>query len=247
MESSRWRHVLREWPLHARATGKASLVTRPSTRQAEGDALVLGSMPADEVSIRESEGRGAFVAEMLFNLWQKRMRVSGRVSVEFIARGMSPLSSPARSRLTPLSQVAYGPSPFFSRPSTTHTAAGIWHVALSLLEHSPPTFVDSRLIIDTPSPQSELVSLSPSLGDQCGPAVRPSLPSHSKSKSKSKPAEVRLKTDSRLAYRASYFGALPRPKEWSPPQADLWYDDNAQCCTSAIIVPLGDGAQLMYE
>ena len=50
---------------------------------------MLGSLPADEISIREtSDGQGAFVADMRINLWQKRMRVSGRVSVEFIARGM---------------------------------------------------------------------------------------------------------------------------------------------------------------
>lgn len=47
-------------------------------------------MPVDEVSIREIEGQGTFVAEMRISLWQKRMRVSGRVSVEFIARGMVP-------------------------------------------------------------------------------------------------------------------------------------------------------------
>lgn len=51
------------------------------------DALVLGAMPADEIAIREMEGQGAFAAEMRINVWQKRMRVSGRVNVEFIARG----------------------------------------------------------------------------------------------------------------------------------------------------------------
>lgn len=45
-------------------------------------------MPSDEVSIREMDSQGTFVADMRINLWQKRMRVSGRVSVEFIARGM---------------------------------------------------------------------------------------------------------------------------------------------------------------
>lgn len=54
---------------------------------------MLGSMPADEVSIHEMDGEGTFVAEIQLSLWQKRMRISGRVSVEFIARGRAPLAS----------------------------------------------------------------------------------------------------------------------------------------------------------
>lgn len=61
---------------------------KPHSTVTEGtDAILLGSMPPDEVSIREVEREGAFEAEIRINLWLKRMRVSGRVGVEFIARG----------------------------------------------------------------------------------------------------------------------------------------------------------------
>jgi hypothetical protein len=75
-------------------------------------------MPADEISIHEmSDGQGAFVADMRINLWQKRMRVSGRVSVEFIARGMIPpfVSLLDCSRLTRSLQAGYGLSRFSRR------------------------------------------------------------------------------------------------------------------------------------
>jgi len=61
----------------------------PLSTSSGADTLVLGSTPADDISIRELEGEGAFVADMRISLWQKRMRISGRVSVEFIARGMT--------------------------------------------------------------------------------------------------------------------------------------------------------------
>lgn len=162
---------------------------------------------------------------------------------------------------------------FFSPPSTTRTAVGMWQVALCLQEHSPPTFVDSRLVIDLPPPSSnvstanapqanDLISLSPPPNDPSSPAARSPppfsrTPPH-KSKSKSKALEtieVRLKSTYRLAYRASntFLAALDAAfsstKEWSPPHVEQWTDEGGSTYTNAIVVPLdeGAGAELLYE
>ncbi|KAH7883440.1 hypothetical protein F5I97DRAFT_1930998 [Phlebopus sp. FC_14] len=190
------------------------------------DALILGSMPSDEVTIREGDGEGAsFVADMRISMWQKRMRVGGRVNVEFIARG----------RIWSLT--------FFSAPwsgssvATSNKAAGSWQVALCLLEHSPPTFIDSRLVFTLPPPPQppssvpDLISLSPSHSESSGSTSastgtsggnnnnnnnsnhhssrsnkRPS-PSTSKTTPKTNPPsppslQLRLKHTHRLAYRS---------------------------------------------
>lgn len=161
---------------------------------------------------------------------------------------------------------------FFSPPATTRTAVGTWQVALCLLEHSPPTFIDSRLVIDLPPPlsnlssadgsqASDLISLSPPPEDPSSPATRSfphsSPPSH-KSKSKSKASQtidVRLKSTYRLAHRASniFLAALDAAcsgqREWSPPHVDQWTDNDGSTYTNAIVVPLcdGAGAELLYE
>lgn len=151
----------------------------------------------------------------------------------------------------------------------------MWQVALCLLEHSPPTFIDSRLVIDLPPPTSnlssfaanssqtsDLISLSPPPDDPGSPATRsppPSSPTLSqKSKSKSKvpqTIEVRLKSTYRLAYRASNTfltaldAAFSNQKEWSPPHVETWTDDGGSTYTNAIVVPLDNGAggELLYE
>lgn len=75
------------------------------------DALVLGAMPSDEVSIHEMEapGQATFVAEIRINLFQKRLRVSGVVGVDFIARGtIYSHRSALRFAQTPSFQAEYG-------------------------------------------------------------------------------------------------------------------------------------------
>ena len=230
------------------------------------DALVLGSVAADEVPIREMEGQGMFVAEMRINLWQKRMRVSGRVSVEFIARGVLP---PFNSSLTHSSLSTSNMVPHLLFPtSTTRTTVGMWQVVLCLLEHSPPTFIDSQLVIDPPPTSSnpanteaiDLILLSPPSDDPG--AVRSPPPTSStlshKSKSKSKALQiiqVHFKSTHRLAYRAgnAFLTALDAAflsqREWSPSHTEHWSDDGGSTYTNAIVVPLdnGAGAELLYE
>ena len=218
-------------------------------------------MPADEISIREmSDGQGAFVADMRINLWQKRMRVSGRVSVEFIARGMIPLLSHC-SRLTLSLPGRIWSLTFFSPPPTTRTAVGMWKVALCLLEHSPPTFVHFRLIIDLPPPSSDLSAPAASASRtsdliSLSPPLSPT-PSH-KSKSKFKAPEtieVALESKYRLAYRASntFIAALDTAfssqKEWRPPHFEQWTDNDGSTYINAIVVPFEDdaGGELLYE
>ncbi|KAG1750617.1 uncharacterized protein EDB91DRAFT_1023178, partial [Suillus paluster] len=103
------------------------------------DALVLGNASADDIDIHEVDGEAAFSASIDIRLWQKRMRVAGVVGVEFIARGriwsLTFFTSPS-------------PSPSSSSPSARAAGSGPWQVALCLMEHSPPTFVNGRLTID---------------------------------------------------------------------------------------------------
>ncbi|KAF9218751.1 hypothetical protein BS17DRAFT_719734 [Gyrodon lividus] len=225
----------------------------PLSTSSGADTLVLGSMPADNISIRELDGEGAFVADIRISLWQKRMRISGRVSLEFIARG----------RIWSLT--------FFSAPATgspiAGKAVGSWQVALCLLEHSPPTFIDSRLVVDiSPQPSdllevNDLISLSPppleaSSGSPASLSPSPTTKSKSKSKSKApQTIEVRLKSAHRLAYRSSnlFLAALDAAFSgqkgcWIPPRVDHWSEDGV-LYTNAIVVPLGEGAsaELLYD
>ncbi|KAH7929845.1 hypothetical protein BV22DRAFT_1029027 [Leucogyrophana mollusca] len=106
------------------------------------DALLLGTRPADDVQVRDVGNNGAFIATFEIGMWQKRMRVSGRVGVEFIARG----------RIWSL--IFFSTSPSSSTaPGRLKKSGGSWHVAITLLEHSPPTYLDSQLIIEEPTPQ----------------------------------------------------------------------------------------------
>ncbi|KAG1750619.1 uncharacterized protein EDB91DRAFT_1108438 [Suillus paluster] len=68
------------------------------------------------------------------------MRVAGVVCVEFIARGriwlLTFFTSPS-------------PSPSSSSLSVRAAGSGSWHVALCLIEHNRPTFVNGRLRKDS--------------------------------------------------------------------------------------------------
>ncbi|KAH7919798.1 hypothetical protein BV22DRAFT_1022361 [Leucogyrophana mollusca] len=249
---------------HALRTHRApfdALQNQSSVSSRSGtDALVLGSTIADDVHVREVDGDGAFVATFDISMWQKRMRVAGRVGVEFIARGR-------------IWSVTFFSAPA-SAPSIAGKTVGTWQVALSLLDHSPATHIDSRLVIDAPSrsepePSSSSVDLpaatptsppSPSRppGTYPPPPRRssfgPKFPSTSKSKSKSSlpPIEVRLKSNSnfRLAYRSSplFLAAFTGKDEGAPPRVDHWAEEGVGY-TNALVVPLGEGAGagLMYD
>lgn len=164
------------------------------TTLARADTLILGSTSADDIDVREVDGEAAFSASIKIRLWQKRMRVAGLVNVEFIARG----------RIWSLTFFSLpSPSSFSSSLTTRGAGIGPWRVALSLMEHSPPTFVDGRLVIDVFCPRSSSISL-PSESSSPAHSRYPSLPSTPVPTSPTQakpPVEIPLQSASRLAHR----------------------------------------------
>ncbi len=94
--------------------------------------MLLGTAGGDDVRVVDTNAtEGAFAAEIEISQFQKRMRVGKEVEVEFIAQ----------ARMWRLS--------FFvsSQDRRRSPRRGSWCVGLSLMESGPPTWVDSRLII----------------------------------------------------------------------------------------------------
>ncbi|KAF9245634.1 hypothetical protein BU15DRAFT_58635 [Melanogaster broomeanus] len=149
-----------------------------------------GSTPSDNILVHEPEAPHAFIAEIQMNMWQKRMRVSGQVGVEFIAKG----------RIWSLN--------FFSGPVIGGCeSVGPWQVALSLLEQSPATSVDSRLTVHVPPSHAlqsshahsqplpkDLISLLP---------FSSTTPNLDKS-ARLKPLRIKIRHARPLAYHPSY-------------------------------------------
>ncbi|CCM01019.1 uncharacterized protein FIBRA_03067 [Fibroporia radiculosa] len=105
------------------------------------EMLLGGQVPPDEISVENVEADDhAFIAQFRIPMFQKRMRVSRQINLEFIAR----------ERLWSVKFLVSTADNIRTRHIAT---PGTWVVLLSLLEHSPPTAVDSRLIIkDAGSP-----------------------------------------------------------------------------------------------
>ncbi|KAH8103453.1 hypothetical protein BXZ70DRAFT_925716 [Cristinia sonorae] len=109
------------------------------------EQILLGTpVPPDDIEIDEVAGdQGAFVAHLRVVAFQKRMRVAKHVHLEFIARG----------RIWRLSFVNLDSSRVVGGK---HFDKGKWIVILALLEHSPPTWIDSRLVVeDVRSPKQK--------------------------------------------------------------------------------------------
>lgn len=178
----------------------------------DSDTLILGSTSADDIDVREVDGEAAFSASIKIRLWQKRMRVAGVVNVEFIARGERSLilfssSLILAGRIWSLTFFSLpSPSSFSSSLTTRGAGIGPWRVALSLMEHSPSTFVDGRLVIDVFCPRSSSISNLPSESSSPAHSKYPSLPSTPVSTSPTQakpPVEIPLQSASRLAHRTS--------------------------------------------
>ncbi|KAI8971013.1 hypothetical protein BD414DRAFT_501376 [Trametes punicea] len=165
------------------------------------DEIILGgNVPVDDVEVEDVEGDEAgFVAKFRIPMFQKRMRISKEINLEFIAKG----------RLWLLKFFVAKNGDW--RVGYSHMRAGSWVVALSLLPHSPPTWIDSRLVIEDPrartqpppSPHPESgppASLREAVEDNVQPEAAASLLSlgslGSKGKDKPKPPiELRMKRD----------------------------------------------------
>ncbi|EMD32990.1 hypothetical protein CERSUDRAFT_118418 [Gelatoporia subvermispora B] len=114
------------------------------------DILLGGTHPPDDIEVEEKRGQeGAFIARFKIAMFQKRMNISQDVKLEFIARG----------RLWMLRFIVVrGTS---DRRTGVHwQRPGTWAVTLSLLEHSSPTALDSRLLIE--EPEHPVIPPSPS-------------------------------------------------------------------------------------
>ncbi|KAJ6518884.1 hypothetical protein C8R45DRAFT_1048065 [Mycena sanguinolenta] len=107
------------------------------------DEMLLDStIPPDDITVENVDGmEGAFVVDFSVVRFQKRMLVSKAVTLDFIAR----------SRMWRLS---------FNVSTQERRRPGIpppgtWYISLSLLENSPPTYIDSRLLVSAP-PESAM-------------------------------------------------------------------------------------------
>ncbi|KAG1744743.1 hypothetical protein EDB19DRAFT_1694103 [Suillus lakei] len=230
--------------------GKLRRGELPFLTTLRADALVLGSTSADDIDVHEVDGEAAFSASIKICLWQKRMRVAGLVGVEFIARGriwsLTFFSSPS-------------PSPTSSPLCTRGAGRGPWQVALSLMEHSPPTFVDGRLVIDVFRPSSNAASSqipdllssesSSPANSRYPPLVSTPVPTSPTHPTKP-PLAISLRSTNRLAHRTSdgsVFGVLELglgngPSSSKPcraPQSVAWSEEGTQY-TNALIGVLSD-------
>ncbi|EIN06382.1 hypothetical protein PUNSTDRAFT_72792 [Punctularia strigosozonata HHB-11173 SS5] len=142
--------------------------------------LLSGDGQADNVIVEDAGNeQGAFVAHLTIPLFQQRMRVSRLIEVELIARG----------------ERAWGMRDRQIKPGT-------WLVSVALLPHSPPTWLDSRLVIEDyayshPRPTSPDTSSpsSPSASSRSAPlSPAPSVSRTNKPKGKPKPSiSLRIK------------------------------------------------------
>lgn len=115
------------------------------------EVLLGGLRPVDEINVLNvEEDDCAFVVDFRIPLFQKRLRVSKQLNLEFIAK----------DRLWSLKFLIAAAENSNIRPIAE---TGTWLVTLALLEHSAPTAVDSNLIIKdatipaSPSPSSPSV------------------------------------------------------------------------------------------
>ncbi|KAJ7170495.1 hypothetical protein C8R43DRAFT_875992 [Mycena crocata] len=104
------------------------------------DELLLDTtMPPDDIFVENVAGdTGAFAVDFAVVRFQKRMRVSNAVVLEFIARGR-------------MWRLSFNVS---THERLYHPRVGTWYASLAVLEQSPPTWVDSRLLIPAP-PESD--------------------------------------------------------------------------------------------
>ncbi|KAJ7782042.1 hypothetical protein DFH07DRAFT_792413 [Mycena maculata] len=107
---------------------------------ATDEMLLDATIPPDDITVENVGGEagqeGAFVVEFSVVRFQKRMLVSKSVVLDFIARGRMwrlgfHISTQEHRRGPPL-------------------PPGTWYASLMLLENSPPTWIDSRLLVPAP-------------------------------------------------------------------------------------------------
>ncbi|KAF9524749.1 hypothetical protein CPB83DRAFT_773328 [Crepidotus variabilis] len=133
------RDTIREIRLACLATSDQKLFQRlrlsPDFHAVSGvEQMLLGvRLPLDEVEVADvSPDGGAFAMDFVVPHFHKRMVVSKEIDLEFIARG----------RMWKLAFYIAPPPKWHSDP-----VEGSWCISISLLENSPPTFLDSQILI----------------------------------------------------------------------------------------------------
>jgi hypothetical protein len=159
------------------------------------DEMLLGaSIPPDSIEVEHVEGdAGAFVANFEILAFQKRMRVSNKINLEFIARGKMHNYIALHLNFYRLHTLCW-PGRMWCL-SFSITPSSQWVVTLAILEHSPATWIDSRLIIEEPpQPPAPATTMPASLIDAWIPE-QPSPSSRRTKRSKPKPTiSLRLKS-----------------------------------------------------
>ncbi|KAF9486995.1 hypothetical protein BDN71DRAFT_1485397 [Pleurotus eryngii] len=192
--------------------------------------LRLSPQFSHEITVEDTVGdEGAFAVNMAIVQFQKRMQVSREVTVEFIAR----------SRIW---RLAFRVMPSQEPAEKYHTRSlrpGTWCVTLALLEHSPPTWIDSRLLIadsGDPFDDSLLDSTPPTT-----PSGSPSLTSLPFSASPSSPTRkpkptisLRLKCSEQLI-PATAQPVIVAPLEDSLMGASLQYAGTSYIAKDAVL------------
>ncbi|KAF8963168.1 hypothetical protein BDZ97DRAFT_2076051 [Flammula alnicola] len=104
------------------------------------DRLLFGiTIPPEDIEVEYLPGDGgAFAANVVIPHFYKRMVVRKSIAVQFIARNR-------------MWQLAFFIAPGF-KAYGIDPAAGSWCISLSLLETSPPTFIDSKFLIPEATP-----------------------------------------------------------------------------------------------
>jgi len=137
------------------------------------DRMLLGvTSPPDTVDVEELPGQdGPFAARLNIVQFEKRMKVSGEIAFEFIARG----------RIWKLR--------FYVTKDEMTKQPGPWAIMITMMEQSPPTKLDARIIIKEPETEQ---TNSPSAVPPSG--ILASLLTPSSSSKQNPPIEFRLKT-----------------------------------------------------
>ncbi|KAF8216596.1 hypothetical protein K438DRAFT_1914479 [Mycena galopus ATCC 62051] len=105
------------------------------------EMLLDATMPPDDITVENVDGmEGAFVVDFSVVRFQKRMLVSKSVVLDFIARNR-------------MWRLSFNVSTQDRRRD--YPPPGTWYISLSLLENSPPTWIDSRLLVPAP-PESAM-------------------------------------------------------------------------------------------
>jgi len=108
--------------------------------------MLLGEVPNDTIIVQNdmsSADTGAFKAQIHINAFQKRMRVSQMIRLEFIARERMWALIFSRTMLGGMDYGGYKQS-------------GSGYISIHLMEHSPPTPLKARITIveaQTPPPE----------------------------------------------------------------------------------------------